>query len=100
MHFQEAEQGFCDEVFRRIDGPFSLNELSALLRAADVANSTHRNFRYCRATEVGVCAFSPCLSLFILSIPFVAVHVLLLLDSLLLFVPAASVVGASVASRS
>ncbi|CDI79431.1 hypothetical protein, conserved [Eimeria acervulina] len=51
VHFQEAEQGFCDEVFRRIDGPFSLNELSALLRAADVANSTHRNFRYCRATE-------------------------------------------------
>ncbi|CDJ56593.1 hypothetical protein, conserved [Eimeria maxima] len=45
VHFQEAEQGFCDEVFRRIDGPFSLTELSALLRAADVANSTHRNFR-------------------------------------------------------
>ncbi|KAL8433287.1 hypothetical protein ACSSS7_003971 [Eimeria intestinalis] len=50
VHFQEAEQAFCDEIFRRIDGPYSLGELSALLRAADVADSLHRNFRYCRAT--------------------------------------------------
>ncbi|OEH77585.1 hypothetical protein cyc_05155 [Cyclospora cayetanensis] len=46
----DADQGFCDEVFRRIDGPYSLAELTALLRAADVANSRSRNFRYCRAT--------------------------------------------------
>ncbi|XP_026193907.1 ankyrin repeat and KH domain-containing protein mask [Cyclospora cayetanensis] len=50
VHFQDADQGFCDEVFRRIDGPYSLAELTALLRAADVANSRSRNFRYCRAT--------------------------------------------------
>ncbi|KAL8269547.1 hypothetical protein Esti_006513 [Eimeria stiedai] len=50
VHFQETEQAFCDEIFRRIDGPYSLGELSALLRAADVADSLHRNFRYCRAT--------------------------------------------------
>ncbi|KAL8426440.1 hypothetical protein Efla_005494 [Eimeria flavescens] len=50
VHFREADQGFCDEIFRRIDGPYSLGELSALLRAADVADSLQRNFRYCRAT--------------------------------------------------
>ncbi|KYK70210.1 rhoptry neck protein RON9, partial [Toxoplasma gondii TgCatPRC2] len=49
-NFTKVDQQFCDELFKRIDGPFTVGEVSAFLRAADTANNISRNFRFCRAT--------------------------------------------------
>ncbi|PHJ18862.1 rhoptry neck protein, partial [Cystoisospora suis] len=50
-NFTKTDQAFCDELFKRIDGPYTVEDVSSMLRAADVANNVSRNFRFCRAAK-------------------------------------------------